>query len=155
MILLASQITTIFTSMVVFLITILSLVLLLLYAKKKLVPQGNVIIDINDGEEKFEVSPGSSLLSALAERKIFIPSACGGGGTCGMCKCQVLEGGGTILPTEVGFFTRKQVQQDWRLGCQVKVRNDMKIHVHEEILGVKKWECEVVSNKNVASFIKE
>ncbi len=151
----ASQLTTILTSMVVFLVAILFLVVLLLYAKKKLVPQGNVSIDINDGEEKLDAAPGSSVLATLSAQKVFLPSACGGGGTCGMCKCQVIEGGGTILPTEVGFFTRKQVQQDWRLGCQVKVRNDMKIHVPEEVLGIKKWECEVVSNRNVASFIKE
>jgi len=141
--------------MVVFLVSILLLLVILLYAKKKLVPQGNVTIDINEGEEKFETSPGSSLLNTLSARNIFLPAACGGGGSCGMCKCQVVEGGGTILPTEVGFFTRKQVQQDWRLGCQVKVRNDLKVHVHEEVLGIKKWECEVVSNHNVASFIKE
>ena len=155
MILLASPMTTILTGMVVFLTTILFLVIVLLYAKKKLVPQGNITIDINAGEEHVDAAPGSSLLATLSARKIFLPSACGGGGTCGMCKCQVLDGGGTILPTEVGFFTRKQIQQDWRLGCQVKVRNDLKIHVSEEVLGIRKWECEVVSNHNVASFIKE
>ncbi len=154
MILLASQITTIGLSMLIFLIVMLFLVVILLYAKKKLVPQGDVSININ-GEETLEVSPGSSLLSTLAAQKVFLPSACGGGGTCGMCKCQVIEGGGTILPTEVGFFTRKQIQQDWRLGCQVKVRSDLKIKVPEEVMGIKKWECEVVSNRNVASFIKE
>ncbi|MDR2036553.1 MAG: NADH:ubiquinone reductase (Na(+)-transporting) subunit F [Bacteroidales bacterium] len=154
MILLASQLTTIGISMALFLIVILFLVTILLFAKKKLLPQGNVTIDIN-GEEKIEASPGSSLLATLSGQKIFLPSACGGGGTCGMCKCQVTEGGGSILPTEVGFFTRKQIQQDWRLGCQVKVRSDMKIQVPEEVLGIKKWECEVVSNRNVASFIKE
>ena len=155
MIFLASQITTILTSIVVFMFTILFLVVVLLYAKKKLVPQGIVVIDINDGKETMKVEPGSSLLNTLSARKLFLPSACGGGGTCGMCKCQVVEGGGTILPTEAGFFTRKQIQQDWRLGCQVKVRNDLKIHVPEEVMGIKKWECEVVSNRNVASFIKE
>ena len=154
MILLSSQMTTIVISMIIFLVAILFLVAVLLYAKKKLVPQGNVTININD-EEKVEASPGSSLLATLSAQKIFLPSACGGGGTCGMCKCQVIEGGGTILPTEVGFFTRKQIQQDWRLGCQVKVRNDMKIQVPEEVMGIKKWDCEVVSNNNVASFIKE
>ena len=155
MIILVSPMTTIIAGMVVFLTSILLLLILLLYAKKKLVPQGSVTIDINEGGEKVEVAPGSTLLNTLLEQKIFLPSACGGGGTCGMCKCQVVEGGGQILPTEVGFFTRKQVQQDWRLGCQVKVRNDMKIHVPEEVLGVKKWVCEVASNHNVASFIKE
>ena len=155
MILLSSPVFTIVTSMFVFLIIILFLLIVLLFAKKKLVAQGNVVIDVNEGEEKVNTAPGSSLLSTLSSQKIFLPSACGGGGSCGMCKCQVLEGGGQILPTELGFFTRKQVQQDWRLGCQVKVRNDMKIHVSEEVLGIKKWECEVVSNNNVASFIKE
>jgi Na+-transporting NADH:ubiquinone oxidoreductase subunit F len=155
MILLASSIITIATSMAVFLITILFLVIVLLYAKKKLVPQGNVVIDINAGEERVDAAPGSSLLATLSARKIFLPSACGGGGTCGMCKCQVVEGGGSILPTETGFFTRRQIQQDWRLGCQVKVRSDLKIKVPEEVMGIRKWECEVVSNRNVASFIKE
>jgi Na+-transporting NADH:ubiquinone oxidoreductase subunit F len=140
--------------MAVFLIIILLLVTVLLYAKKKLLPQGNVSIDVS-GEKTIEVAPGASLLSTLSTRKIFLPSACGGGGTCGMCKCRVVEGGGSILPTETGFFTRRQIQQNWRLGCQVKVRNDMKIQVPEEVMGIKKWECEVVSNRNVASFIKE
>jgi Na+-transporting NADH:ubiquinone oxidoreductase subunit F len=141
-------------SMAVFLLIMLLLVSILLFAKKQLVPQGNVCIDIN-GKEHIDAAPGSSLLSTLSMRQIFLPSACGGGGSCGMCKCQVIEGGGAILPTETGFFTRRQVQQNWRLGCQVKVRNDLKIRISEEILGIKKWECEVVSNRNVASFIKE
>jgi Na+-transporting NADH:ubiquinone oxidoreductase subunit F len=101
------------------------------------------------------VSPGSSLLSTLSTNGIFLPSACGGGGTCAMCKCQVPEGGGSILPTEVGYFTRKQIKEHWRLGCQVKVRTDMNIQIAPEVFGVKKWECEVVSNRNVATFIKE
>ncbi|MDR2907457.1 MAG: NADH:ubiquinone reductase (Na(+)-transporting) subunit F [Bacteroidales bacterium] len=138
----------------VFLIIILLLVGLLLYARKKLIPEGKVHILIND-EKDLEVEPGSSLLSTLAAEKIFLPSACGGGGTCGMCRCQVLEGGGSILPTETGFFTRKEQQNNWRLGCQVKVREDLKIQIPEEIFGIKKWECEVVSNRNVATFIKE
>jgi len=125
-----------------------------LYARKKLTPQGSVKLSIND-EKEIEVNPGSTILSTLSNSGIFLPSACGGGGTCGMCKCQVLEGGGTILPTETGFFTRKEAQNYWRLGCQVKVRNDMKIKVPEEVMGIKKWECEVVSNRNVATFIKE
>ncbi|MDR3093999.1 MAG: NADH:ubiquinone reductase (Na(+)-transporting) subunit F [Bacteroidales bacterium] len=155
MVLLASsQMTTIGLSMAVFLCVILLLVAVLLVAKAKLVPQGNVSIDIN-GEQDIETSPGSSLLTTLSMQKIFLPSACGGGGSCGMCKCQVIDGGGTILPTETGFFTRKQVQQNWRLGCQVKVRNDLKIKIPAEVLGIKKLECEVVSNRNVASFIKE
>lgn len=117
-------------------------------------PSGEVVISIND-EKELTVNPGSSLLSTLSTADIFLPSACGGGGTCGMCKCQVHEGGGSILPTEVGYFTRKEAQNNWRLGCQVKVRNDLKISIPPEIFGIKKWECEVVSNKNVATFIKE
>lgn len=128
--------------------------MMLLYAKKKLTPQGDVKITINE-EEPIDIEPGTSLLSALSDQKIFVPSACGGGGTCGMCKCRITEGGGTILPTETGFFTRREQQNFWRLACQVKVRNDMKIELPAEVMGVKKWECEVVSNKNVATFIKE
>ncbi|MDR1673595.1 MAG: NADH:ubiquinone reductase (Na(+)-transporting) subunit F [Bacteroidales bacterium] len=154
MILLTSQFATIGISMAIFLLVILLLVTVLLYAKKKLIPQGDVIININ-GENDISAAPGSSLLSTLSAQKIFLPSACGGGGSCGMCKCQVEDGGGTILPTEVGFFSRKQAQQNWRLGCQVKVRNNMRIKISEEVMGIKKWECEVVSNRNVASFIKE
>jgi Na+-transporting NADH:ubiquinone oxidoreductase subunit F len=141
-------------SIVFFLFVILLLVGLLLYARKKLTPQGKVKITIN-GDKELEVDPGSTLLSTLSANKIFLPSACGGGGTCAMCKCQVLEGGGTILPTEKGYFTRKEQQNNWRLGCQVKVRENMNIQVPPEIFGIKKWECEVVSNKNVATFIKE
>lgn len=141
-------------SVIVFLVIILLLVAVLLFARKKLTPQGDVKILIN-GEKELVVSPGSTLLSTLSAQKIFLPSACGGGGTCAMCKCQVLEGGGSILPTEVGYFTRKEQMNDWRLGCQVKVREDMKIEIPKEIFGIKKWECEVVSNHNVATFIKE
>lgn len=146
---------TVITSVVVFLLVIILLVALLLYAKKKLMPSGVVKIDINDGYKVVETEPGSSLLSTLSNNKIILPSACGGGGTCGMCRCQVIEGGGSILPTETGFFSRKEQADNWRLGCQVKVKENMKIHMHQEILGVKKWECEVVSNRNVATFIKE
>ena len=149
-----STTTIILISVVSFLIVILLLVGLLLFAKKKLTPQGSVIININD-EKDIETEPGSTLLSTLSNEKIFIPSACGGGGTCGMCKVQVFEGAGDILPTEKGFFTRKEANNHWRLGCQVKVRGDLKIGVPKEIFGIKKWECEVVSNKNVATFIKE
>jgi Na+-transporting NADH:ubiquinone oxidoreductase subunit F len=141
-------------SIVSFWLIIIVLVVSLLYARTKLAPQGQVKININ-GEKELEVSPGSSLLSTLASQNIYLPSACGGGGTCGMCKCQVTEGGGSILPTETGYFTRKQQANHWRLGCQVKVRENLKIHVPEEILGIKKWECTVVSNCNVATFIKE
>ncbi len=138
-----------------FLLITLILVAALLYVKKKLSPSGVVTLNINDGEKEITVEPGSSILSTLANNKIFLPSACGGGGTCGMCKCKVIEGGGTILPTETGFFTRKQQQNNWRLGCQVKIKEDIKIEVPEEVMGIKKWECEVVSNHNVATFIKE
>lgn len=141
-------------SIAIFLLVTLLLVWLLLFARKKLMPQGKVIITIND-EKELETDPGSTLLSTLATNKIYVPSACGGGGTCGMCHVQVIEGGGSILPTEKGFFTRKEQMSNWRLGCQVKVREDMKINVAPEIFGIKKWECEVVSNHNVASFIKE
>lgn len=153
MIFLAATTTVIVSSIVVFAVLIFLLVTVLLGAKAKLSPSGPVSLNIN-GEER-KVESGSTLLTTLSAEKIFLPSACGGGGTCAMCKCQVLEGGGEILPTEVGYFTRKEVQENWRLGCQVKVKNDMKIRVPEEIFGIKKWECEVVSNYNVASFIKE
>ncbi|MFZ2795751.1 MAG: NADH:ubiquinone reductase (Na(+)-transporting) subunit F [Prolixibacteraceae bacterium] len=146
---------TVITSVVIFLLVITFLVALLLYAKTKLMPSGVVKIDINDGYKVVETELGSSLLTTLSNHKVILPSACGGGGTCGMCRCQVIEGGGSILPTETGFFTRKEQLDHWRLGCQVKVKENMKIHMHQEILGVKKWECEVVSNQNVATFIKE
>ncbi|HUX54143.1 MAG TPA: NADH:ubiquinone reductase (Na(+)-transporting) subunit F [Williamwhitmania sp.] len=142
------------SGVIVFFLVTLVLVSVLLYAKKKLTPSGKVKVTINE-EKVLEVDSGSSILSTLAGNGIFLPSACGGGGTCGMCKCQVEEGGGSILPTETGFFTRKQQQNSWRLGCQVKIREDIKIRVPEEVMGIKKWECEVISNKNVATFIKE
>jgi Na+-transporting NADH:ubiquinone oxidoreductase subunit F len=146
--------TVVLTSILIFLVVTLLLVSILLFARKKLMPQGKVKININD-EEEIETDPGNTLLSTLSARKIFIPSACGGGGTCGVCRLQVKDGGGTILPTEKPFFTRKEQMDDWRLSCQVKVRSDMNIQVPPEIFGVKKWECEVISNKNVATFIKE
>jgi len=154
MILLTSQTTVILLSIAVFLTIILALVLVLLLARKKLTPQGKVKLTIND-EKEIEVEPGNTILTTLSNNDVYLPSACGGGGTCGLCKCQVLEGGGSILPTETGFFSRKEQQNYWRLGCQVKIRNDMKIKVPDEVMGIKKWECEVVSNKNVATFIKE
>ena len=138
----------------IFLLVTIALVVMLLVAKAKLAPSGPVTISIN-GEKELAANGGSSLLSTLSDAKLFLPSACGGGGTCGMCKCQVHAGGGSILPTEVGFFTRKQILDDWRLGCQVKVRENMTIEIPKEVFGIKKWECEVVSNKNVATFIKE
>ena len=144
---------TVLISMAVFLLVMILLVVVLLYARKKLTPQGDILLRINDRE--MVVSPGSSLLSTMSNNGIFLPSACGGGGTCGMCRCQITEGGGSILPTETGFFTRREQHDHWRLGCQVKVRESMTIKVPEAVLGVKKWECEVVSNRNVATFIKE
>ncbi len=149
------DITTIVTvAVLAILIVTLILVAMLLYAKAKLTPSGKVKITIN-GEKELSVSPGSSLLTTLSNEKIFLPSACGGSGTCGMCKCRVIKGGGEILPTETGFFTRKQQKNNWRLGCQVKVKEDLEIIIPEEVLGIKKWECEVISNRNVATFIKE
>lgn len=141
-------------SIVVFLVITLALVGLLLFAKAKLMPSGKVKININ-GEKLIEVDGGSSLLTTLGNAGIFLPSACGGGGTCAQCRCQVISGGGEILPTEVPNFTRKQIADHFRLGCQVKVRENMEIHIHEEILGIKEWEATVVSNYNVATFIKE
>ena len=142
------------TSLVVFLLVILLLVVILLVAKQYLVASGDVTITIN-GEKEVIAPAGSTLLNTLSSQNIFLPSACGGGGSCAQCKCQVIEGGGEILPTETVHFTRKEIKDNWRLGCQVKVKNDVKIKMDESILGVKKWECEVVSNKNVATFIKE
>jgi Na+-transporting NADH:ubiquinone oxidoreductase subunit F len=142
-------------SVTVFVIVILLLVSVLLYAKTKLTPQANVTIDINEGEQQLMVGSGQSLLSTLGNNKIFLPSACGGGGTCGMCRCQVTDGAGSILPTETGYFTRKEQASHWRLACQVKVKEDIRMHIPHEILGIKKWECTVVSNNNVATFIKE
>ena len=144
----------IIASIVVFLVLIILLVGVLLFAKARLVPSGPVNIKIN-GERDLEVSSGSTLLSTLGEKKVFLPSACGGGGTCAECKCIVADGGGTILPTEEPHFSRKQIADGWRLSCQVKVRQDMKIQVPEEVFGIKKWKAKVVSNYNVASFIKE
>ena len=141
-------------SVVFFLLVILLLVGVLLYARAKLVPSGPVKININE-EKELDVNAGDTLLTTLSREEIYLPSACGGGGTCAMCKCQVLDGAGDILPTEVGYFTRKEIQEKWRLACQVKVKQDLDIRVPEEIFGIKKWECEVVSNRNVATFIKE
>lgn len=154
MITLSIDITTVMSSVVVFLIFNLLLVYLILYAKSKLTPSGLVKIIIN-GKEVLETEAGSTLLTTLSNQKIFLPSACGGGGTCAMCKCQVLSGGGEILPTETPYFSRKQQQSHWRLGCQVKVKQDMEIVIPKKILGIKKWECEVISNNNVATYIKE
>ncbi|HLN75273.1 MAG: NADH:ubiquinone reductase (Na(+)-transporting) subunit F [Methylococcaceae bacterium] len=149
-----SVIFVVISSILVFLAIVLTLVAALLFARAKLTAVGNVKININS-EKEVLVNPGGTLLSTLSENGIFLPSACGGGGTCAQCRCQVIEGGGSILATETGHFTRKEQQNHWRLGCQVKVREDMKILVPEHVLGVKKWECTVVSNDNVATYIKE
>ncbi len=146
--------TTLILSVTVFLGIVLLLVALLLWVRNRLLPKGKVKITIN-GKKELEVQPGSSLLSTLANEQVFLPSACGGKGSCGQCKCRVTEGGGTILPTEVGFFSRKQIQDHWRLGCQTKVNENLSISVPDSVLSVKKWECEVISNRNVATFIKE
>ena len=142
------------TSLAVFLLVIILLVIVLLIAKRYLVASGNVKITLN-GEKEVEAAAGGSLLNAMANAGVFLPSACGGKGSCGQCRCQVTEGGGEILPTETVHFSRKQVKDHWRLGCQVKVKGDMALKVDESVLGVKEWECEVISNKNVATFIKE
>lgn len=146
--------TTIVTGIIIFLLTILLLVGILLFAKAKLVHSGPVNININD-QKDLEVNSGDTLLSTLSNQKLFLASACGGQGTCGECRCVVKEGGGAILATETPHFSYKEIHSGWRLGCQVKVKQDMKIQIPESVFGVKKWEAKVVSNYNVASFIKE
>ena len=146
--------TVVIASIIVFLTITFLLVGMLLGVKAKLLPSVPVSLKIN-GDNQVEVTSGSTLLSTLGNNKIFLPSACGGGGTCIQCKCQVLEGGGEILPTETPHFSRKEVAEGWRLGCQVKVKQDMVIQVPEEVFGIKKYEATVVRNWNVASFIKE
>ena len=138
----------------VFLAVILLLVGILLLAKKYLVPSGDVKVVVN-GDKEYHIPAGGTLLNAMGAAGVHLPSACGGKGSCGQCKCQVLEGGGEILPTETVHFTRKQQKDHWRLGCQVKVKNDLALKIDESVLGVKEWECTVISNKNVATFIKE
>ena len=143
-------------ALVVFSGVILLLSGMLIMARKRLVPQGDVKIVVNgDSENPLMIQPGTSLLSALSDSNVFLPSACGGGGTCAMCECHVYSGGGEVLPTEMNHLTRKEAAEGMRLACQVKVREDMDISVPEEVFGIKKWECEVISNYNVASFIKE
>ncbi|WP_299106980.1 NADH:ubiquinone reductase (Na(+)-transporting) subunit F [uncultured Winogradskyella sp.] len=154
MILAASTIGTIVATVVAFLLVTLLLVALLLFVKQKLSPSGPVKILIN-GEREIEVGSGGTLLSTLGSQKIFLPSACGGGGTCIQCECHVLSGGGEALPTEIPHFTRKELAHGARLSCQVKVKQDMEITIPEEVFGIKKWEATVVSNYNVATFIKE
>ncbi|SFL21774.1 NADH:ubiquinone reductase (Na(+)-transporting) subunit F [Proteiniphilum acetatigenes] len=145
---------TIWASVIVFLLIILVLVVIILVAKAKLMPSGNVKITVND-EKELNVPMGGTLLNTLQSQNIFLSSACGGGGTCGECRCRITEGGGEILPTEKGHFSRKEQLNDWRLSCQVKVKDNMSIVIPDEVFGIKEWECEVVSNHNVASFIKE
>ena len=144
----------IIASIEVFLIIVMVLVIILLVAKRYLSPSGNVNININ-GKTDVSVAQGGSLLSTLSQEGIFLPSACGGKGSCGQCKVQVPEGGGNILDSEKGHFTRKQIKDNWRLGCQCKVKGDLKIQVPDSVMGVKEWECTVISNKNVSTFIKE
>ena len=135
---------------------VLLLVLVIIFARSRLVSTGSVNIEINDDPANtITVPAGSKLLQTLAENKIFLSSACGGGGTCSQCKCLVMDGGGSILPTEESHFTSKEQNEGWRLSCQVAVKNDLKIKIPDEVFGVKEWECEVISNDNVATFIKE
>ena len=148
--------TVILFALVVFSAITIVLIAILLFARRYLVTQGDVKILINEDEENsVVVGRGKTLLSTLMDKKIILPSACGGGGTCAMCKCKVLEGGGDVLPTEKGHLSRKEQQDGVRLACQLKVKNDLKIEVEPEILSIKKWECTVRSNHNVATFIKE
>ncbi len=151
-----SVIGNILIAVVVFSLLILLMSFMLIAARKQLVPQGDVKIIINgDTENPIITQPGATLLTALSEKNIFLPSACGGGGTCAMCECHVDAGGGEILPTELNHISRKEAAENMRLSCQVKVREDMEVRIPEEIFGIKKWECEVISNYNVATFIKE
>lgn len=145
---------TFFSALIVFLVVVMLLVALLLVVRARLVPSGNVTLTIND-DRQLQVPTGGTLISTLAEQQIFLPSACGGKGSCGQCKCRVLQGGGAILPTEMGFFSRKQIQDHWRLGCQVKVKEDLHISLPPSILSIKEYECTVLSNTNVSTFIKE
>ncbi|MBT7608474.1 MAG: NADH:ubiquinone reductase (Na(+)-transporting) subunit F [Bacteriovoracaceae bacterium] len=133
---------------------VLTLVMIILFAKSKLVPSGSVNLNIN-GEKDIEINPGGKLLNVLADQKLFVSSACGGGGTCGQCKVKISEGGGDILATELGHVTKREARVGTRLSCQVNVKQDMKIEIPEEVFGVKKWSCKVRSNHNVATFIKE
>ena len=144
----------ILASIGVFLVVILLVVVVLLVAKKYLSPSGKVKVTVN-GKNTYEVEQGSSVLSTLAEEGVHLPSACGGKGSCGQCKCQVVSGGGEILDSEKGHFTRKQIKEGYRLGCQCKVKGDLELKVADSVLGVKEWECTVIGNRNVATFIKE
>ena len=145
---------TILSGVSIFLIITLALVIILLIAKKYLVHSGKVKVTINN-DKVLEADSGKTLLSTFADHNIFLSSACGGKGSCGQCKCQVFTGGGDILPTEKVHFSRKQQQDHWRLGCQVKIKEDCSVGIPASALDVKEWECEVISNKNVATFIKD
>ena len=148
--------TTVMLGVVMFTVTVLMLVAVILFARSRLVSTGDVVIEINDDPDKaIKVPAGGKLLSTLASEGIFLASACGGGGTCAQCRCRVVDGGGSILSTEEGHFTRGEIRDDWRLSCQVAVKQDLKIQVPEDAIGVKRWECDVTSNPNVATFIKE
>ncbi|MFK8163524.1 MAG: NADH:ubiquinone reductase (Na(+)-transporting) subunit F [Lewinella sp.] len=148
--------TTILFAVLVFTVVVLALISMLLVARKRLVPQGEVKIVINgDTENPLMIQPGTNLLTALSDKNIFLPSACGGGGTCAMCECHIPSGGGDVLPTELNHLTRREAAEHKRLACQVKVREDMEVQIPAEIFGIKKFECTVESNYNVASFIKE
>jgi Na+-transporting NADH:ubiquinone oxidoreductase subunit F len=148
--------TEVILGVVMFTVIVMALVAVILSARAKLVNSGDVTIGINDDDDKSIVTPaGGKLLQTLAASNVFLSSACGGGGTCAQCKCKVFEGGGDMLPTEASYFTKREAQEGWRLACQVAVKQDMKIEVEDEVFGVKKWECTVESNPNVATFIKE
>ena len=148
--------TTVALGIVMFTVTVLVLVMVILFARSKLVSTGDVTIEINgDPDKRVVVQAGGKLLNTLADKGVFLSSACGGGGTCAQCRCQVNDGGGSILSTEEGHFTRGEIRENWRLSCQVAVKQDMKIEIPEDAFGVKRWECEVLSNNNVATFIKE
>ncbi len=151
----AIQWNNVIAAALIFLVITLVLVVILLFAKSWLVKSGEVAISINDGAKMLHTESGKTLLATLGENGVHLSSACGGKGSCGQCKLQVISGGGDMLPTEAVHFTRKQIKDHWRLGCQVKVKNDMEIKVSESALDVKEWECTVISNKNVATFIKE
>ena len=147
--------TLVLTSVIIFTAVIMALVVGLMVIGRKLSPGGMIKVDINDGHKVLEVEPGTTLLNVLADQSVFLPSACGGGGTCAMCKCNVLEGGGSILPTETGHVNKQEQKEGVRLSCQLKVKNDMKITVPDEVLEIQKFEGTVLSNENVATFIKE
>lgn len=149
------MVNTIIGAIATVVVVTLVLVALLLFIKSKLTPSGTIKIDINNGKKVVEASQGGDLMHSLADSGVFLPSACGGKANCGQCKVKVIEGGGSVLPTETGFFSRKELKDNWRLGCQVKVKDNLKIEVPDSALSVKMLECEVISNKNVATYIKE